>query len=276
MAAKKIIGYDAMGNPIYEGGKLPTTNTAMPGVGKTKVNTAMTGVGKTNAKPAMYGMSGGPAPAMSPSTRGMISSKNAPRNLQGAPQATALKILGADPATPLPTQEELDRLRGDQGPKAGGGKGGDPYTSLLNALRGLGDYAANNVNSSMDALMKTLGEQSNPYAGFQAQNTSTTPELAQLLQSQGVSQDPLQQYAAAINAQNMGQANAFQNQANTMRDIYGASQRGSIEDAAQQRADLLNQLQGNVLGAGKTLFGKKAPQRNSILNMILEAMKVQR
>lgn len=155
----------------------------------------------------------------------------------------------------------------------GKGGGGDPYANLLKSLRGLGDYAAGNVNSSMDALTRTLQAQSNPFANFQAQNTGTTPELQQLLQSQGVSADPLQQYAAAINAQNMGQASAFQNQANTMRDIYSANQQGSIADVGQQRADLMAQLQGNVFGAGKTLLGKKPANRNQVLQMILEAMK---
>jgi hypothetical protein len=171
-------------------------------------------------------------------------------------------------------QDAYDKARGGAG--NAGGNGGDPYANLLKSLTGLGDYAAGNVNNSMDSLTKALQAQANPFANYQAQSTTTTPELAQLLQSQGVSQDPLQQYAAAINAQNTGQASAFQNQANIMRDIYGANQAGSIADVGQQRADLLNQLQGSVLGAGKSLLGKKPANRNQVLQMILEAMKVQR
>jgi hypothetical protein len=175
------------------------------------------------------------------------------------------------------SQAETDAYNKARGAGAGTGTGGgDPYAGLLKALRGLGDYSAGNVNSSMDALTQTLQAQTNPFADFKAQNTQTTPALSQLLQSQGVSQDPLQQFAAAINTQNTGQATAFQNQADTMRDIYGANQQGAIADVGQQRAGLLNQLQGNVLGTGAKLMGKKAPDRNAILQMILQAMKVQK
>ena len=272
MAEKKIIGRDALGNPVYEGGTLPNYNTAQIGKGA-KVNTAQIGKG-ASVNTARIGLPNNQVPT----NPNMISSKDAPRNLQGAPQDTARKIIGLGAAPHVPTVPELDAIRkkaaADAAAKAGGG--GDPYANLLKALTGLGDYAAGNVNSSMDTLMQTLGNQSNPFANFQAQNTGTTPELQQLLQSQGVSTDPLQQYATAINAQNMGQASAFQNQANTMRDIYGANQAGSMADVGQQRADLLNQLQGNVLGAGKTLLGKNPANRNQVLQMILEAMKVQR
>jgi hypothetical protein len=181
-----------------------------------------------------------------------------------------------------PSKEEIDKAEKDAynaGANtggtggAGGGKGGDPYARLLSTLRGLGDSAAGNINTSMDTLTQTLQAQTNPFADFKAQNTQTTPELAGLLQSQGVSQDPLQQFAATINAQNTGQADAFQNQANTMRDIYGANQQGAIADVGQQRNDLLSLLQGNVFGTGAKLMGKQAPDRNSILQMILQSMK---
>lgn len=154
-----------------------------------------------------------------------------------------------------------------------GGAGAGGYGKMLDTLKQLGDYSAQGINSSMDQLLKTLGEQKNPYANFQAQNTSTTPELQQLLQSQGVNPDPLQQYASAINAQNTGQANAFQNQAMTNRDIYGANQVGAIQDTAAQRAQLLNSLQANTFGTGAALMGKKAPKRDAIVQMLLAAMK---
>jgi hypothetical protein len=121
-------------------------------------------------------------------------------------------------------------------------------------------------------LTRTLQAQTNPFANFQAQNTQTTPELATLLQSQGVQQDPLRQYAAAINAQNTGQATAFQNIADTLGGFNTANQQGMIADAGQQRSDLLNQLQGSVFGTGARLMGKQAPNRNAIVQMLLQAM----
>jgi hypothetical protein len=172
-------------------------------------------------------------------------------------------------------KDAYDKALAQLGLGGGGGTAGG-YGKLLSTMKSLGDMSAGNINSSMNNLSSMLQGQSNPYANYQAQSTTTTPELSQLLQSQGVDTNPLQQYASAINAQNTGQASAFQNQANTMRDIYGANQAGSIADTEMQRANLLNQLQGNIFGTGSALMGKKAPDRNSILQMILEAMKVQR
>lgn len=202
------------------------------------------------------------------SATGNIDQRTANRILQ---QRRGVKLGGVTPGQiEQDEQSAYDKTMADLG--NAGGKGGAGYGKLFETLKQLGDYSAQGVNSSMDTLMKTLGEQKNPYAGFQAQQTATTPELSALLQSQGVSQDPLQQYAAAINAQNMGQANAFQNQANTNRDIYGAGQAGAINDVAAQRAQLMNSLQANTFGTGAALMGKKAPDRNAVMQMILAMM----
>lgn len=156
-------------------------------------------------------------------------------------------------------------------PKAGGG--GANYKSMLDALQKLASMSQRGINQSMDTLTSTLQAQKNPFADFKAQQTETTPGLEQLLQSQGVSTDPLQQYASAINAQNTGQATAFQNVADTLSGLNTTNQQGMISDVGQQRADLLNQLQGSVFGTGAKLMGKKAPDRNAIIQMLLQSMK---
>jgi hypothetical protein len=154
-----------------------------------------------------------------------------------------------------------------------GGGGGNPYGNMLQALQQLSKMSQGTINSSMDTLTQSLQQQANPFANFQAQQTQTTPELAQLLQSQGVSQDPLQQYAAAINAQNQGQATAYQNLANTMGTLNTQNQQGMVGDVGQQRADLMNQLQGNILGVGSKLIGSKGIDRNAIIQLLLAGMK---
>lgn len=153
------------------------------------------------------------------------------------------------------------------------GAGGVGYASMLKALQQLSAMSQQGINNSMDSLTRTLREQVNPFANFQAQQTQTSPGLQQLLQSQGVATDPLQQYASAINAQNTGQATAFQNLADTLGGFNTANQQGMINDAAQQRSDLLNQLQGSIFGTGAALMGKQAPNRNAIAQMLLAAMK---
>jgi hypothetical protein len=157
--------------------------------------------------------------------------------------------------------------------RGGGGGGGNTYANMLKALQQLSQMSQQTINTSMDDLTKTLQAQTNPFAGFEAQNTQTTPELAGLLQSQGVSQDPLQQFAAAINAQNSGQAKAFGNLADTMGTIYTQGQQGMVTDVAQQRANLLNQLQGNIFGTGAQLMGKKSIPQNNIIQMLLASLK---
>jgi hypothetical protein len=177
------------------------------------------------------------------------------------------------PGATAPVEVEIARKRGAlamaNANKANSGAGGNQYKNMLATLQKLGNYSAGNINESMNDLSSFLQGQKNPYANFQAQNTQTTPDFAQLLQSQGVNQDPLQQFASAINTQNRGQADAFQNQANTMRDIYGANQLGSVGDVESQRAQLINSLQANTFGTGAALMGKKAPDRNAIMQMIL-------
>lgn len=182
--------------------------------------------------------------------------------------------VGADGLTDTERQEALDRgyrEAQEQAARAAGNSGGK--NSMLSTLQKLGNYSAGNINTSMNNLSTMLQGQKNPYADFKAQYTPTSPDMSQLLQSQGVSQDPLQQFATAINAQNRGQADAFQNQANTMRDIYGANQTGALGDVEAQRSQLLNSLQANTFGTGAALMGKQAPDRNAILQMMLAIMK---
>ncbi len=160
-------------------------------------------------------------------------------------------------------------------PKGSGGSGGAAvnYKAMFDALQKLSAMSQQGVNSSMDSLLGTLQAQRNPFEGFQAQRAQTVPDLAGLLQSQGVSSGPLQQFASAINAQNAGQAAAFQNLADTLGGFNTANQQGMISDVAQQRSNLLNSLQGNVLGLGSKLIGSNNADRNSITQLLLAAMK---
>jgi hypothetical protein len=179
--------------------------------------------------------------------------------------------VNADGLTPTEVEEARERgyreAREEAARVAKRGK-----NSMLSTLQKLGNYSAGNINTSMNNLSTMLQGQKNPYADFKAQYTPTSPDMSQLLQSQGVSQDPLQQFATAINTQNRGQADAFQNQANTMRDIYGANQASTLSNVEAQRSQLLNSLQANTFGTGAALMGKQAPDRNAILQMMLRIM----
>jgi hypothetical protein len=128
------------------------------------------------------------------------------------------------------------------------------------------------VNTAMDDLTGFLQKQTNPYAGMQAQTTQATPELSQLLQAQGVDQTPLQQMAAATQAQNTGQSNAFQNLIGSMQNMWTGNQAGQIQDVASQKANLQTQLQNSLLGAGTQLDTKAAAQQQNLMSMLLTAL----
>lgn len=247
MAEKKIIGRDALGNPIYE--KTTSTNS-------TSSNTRGQGSGRT------YGGA----------TSTPRSANQASRNLQGAPTNTARKIIGLGNAPALPNQSELDEI-GNTGSGSGkGGKPANPYANMLNALQRLSQMSQNTINSGSDQLMEALSNQVNPFANFQAQNTETPDSLSSLLQDQGVSADPFQQYVSAINTQNTGQSDAFNNLAGVLSGLQTQNQQGIIGDVGQQRTNALNTLQGNIFGTGAALMGRKNVDRNAIVKMLLASL----
>ena len=147
-----------------------------------------------------------------------------------------------------------------------------PQDDLLARLQTMYGEAQPQVNTAMDDLTGFLQKQTNPYAGLQAQTTQATPELSELLQSQGVNQTPLQQLAAVTQAQNTGQSTAFQNLIGSMQNTWTGNQAGQIQDVASQKADLQTQLQNSFLGAGTQLNTKAAGQQQDLMTMLLTAL----
>ena len=147
-----------------------------------------------------------------------------------------------------------------------------PQDDLLARLQTMYGEAKPQINTAMDDLTGFLQKQTNPYAGLQAQTTQATPELSELLQSQGVNQTPLQQLAAVTQAQNTGQSTAFQNLIGSMQNTWTGNQAGQIQDVASQKADLQTQLQNSLLGAGTQLNTKAAGQQQDLMTMLLSAI----
>lgn len=153
-----------------------------------------------------------------------------------------------------------------------GGSYRQPYDELTNRLNTMGTQAQGTINSSMDQLQNFLQGQANPYEGFRAQQTQVSPELSNFLQSQGVSTDPLRQFAATINQQNAGQATAFQNMADSLKNLYTTQQQGMIGDVAQQRANLSSALGAAQTGMGAQVNQQALGQRNELMQMLLQAL----
>jgi hypothetical protein len=149
-----------------------------------------------------------------------------------------------------------------------------PQDDLLAKLTEMYGQAQPQINTAMDNLTGFLQGQSNPYAGLEAQRTEVSPDsmLSELLQSQGVSQTPLQQLAAVTQAQNTGQSDAFQNLIGSMQNMWQGNQAGQISDVAAQRAGLQTQLENSRLGAGTQLNTQAAGQQQDLMKMLLEAL----
>jgi predicted O-linked N-acetylglucosamine transferase (SPINDLY family) len=211
---------------------------------------------------------------------------NTPSNALVTPQQQGLKSAAQ-------IKREADQAAKDAANAAKSGAGGlsslDRYTQAIQNMLTSGSYrkpqddllakltqmytqAQPQVNTAMNDLSSFLGAQTNPYAGLQAQTTQATPQLSELLQSQGVNQTPLQQLAAVTQAQNTGQSTAFQNLIGSMRDAWKANQAGQMTDVATQKADLQTQLQNALLGAGTQLNTKAAGQQQDLMTMLLSAL----
>lgn len=212
---------------------------------------------------------------------------NTPSNALVTPQQQKLK-------SPVQIKREADQAAKDGTNTGGAGGAGGPsaldrYTQAIQNMLTSGSYrkpqddllakltqmytqAQPQVNTAMNDLSSFLGAQTNPYAGLQAQTTQVTPQLSELLQSQGVNQTPLQQLAAVTQAQNTGQSDTYQNLIGSMQNMWKGNQAGQIQDVAAQKADLQTQLQNALLGAGTQLQTKAAGQQQDLMTMLLSAL----
>lgn len=148
----------------------------------------------------------------------------------------------------------------------------NPYNDLMAKLSTMYGSAQGQINTAMDNLSSTLQGQANPYSGFQAQQTAVTPQLTELLKSQGVSASPLEQMAAATKAQNTGQADAFTNLVGTLGSIYGANQKSAQAAGEQQRANLLDELAMSQLGIGSQIAQQGRTQQSNLVELLLKAI----
>jgi hypothetical protein len=153
-----------------------------------------------------------------------------------------------------------------------GGGYRQPFDDLTNRLNTMGQQAQGTINTSMNQLQSFLQGQKNPFEGLTAQRTEVQPDLANLLQSQGVSTDPLQQYANTINTQNAGQATAMQNLMNTLSGIQGANQTGALADAETNRANLQSQLAASQMGMGAQIGQQATGQQQQLMQLLLDAL----
>lgn len=126
---------------------------------------------------------------------------------------------------------------------------------LMRQLGISGSQAEGQIGSAMDQLSSYLkANQVNPYANFQVAGAPTgqaaiTPEMRDLLATQGVSAQPLEQFAQATGQQNQAQADAFANIARIMAGTTAQANAARLADVEAQRAGALSGLAGNRAAA---------------------------
>ena len=122
---------------------------------------------------------------------------------------------------------------------------------LLGRLGQTASTAQGDVNTAMNRLQSFLtANQVNPYANFQVAGAPTgeaaiTPGMRDLLATQGVSAQPLEQFAQATGQQNQAQADAFANIARIMAGTTEQANLGRLADVEAQRASALTGLSTN-------------------------------
>lgn len=144
--------------------------------------------------------------------------------------------------------------------------------ALLGELQKQYSAATPTINTAVDALKAQISGQVNPYANIQAQQVQVTPQLQQLLESQGVSTSPLQEFASTLQAQNAGQAAAFNNLSQQLAGGYEAGRTGQLTGADAMRAQALAALEGARAGYGTQLESQAATARNDLLGLLLNAV----
>jgi hypothetical protein len=147
-----------------------------------------------------------------------------------------------------------------------------PYDNLTNQLNTMGTTAQTQINTAMDNLQTFLQNQTNPFANFQASRSQASPEMSTFLQSQGVDDTPLRQYAAAVNAQQDAQVDAFTNMVGTLSGLQDAQKAGRIGDVATTRASLQSGLAANQAGLGTAINQQALGQQNELLGLLLQAL----
>ena len=145
---------------------------------------------------------------------------------------------------------------------------------LMDAFTKMYDTGAGQINSAYDNLSAALSKQVNPYAEMKPETVQATPQLNELLKSQGVSTTPLEQLAAVTQAQNSGQAAAYKNLIDSLGTMWNAGQTQQQQNIDTLRNQALQALTGNAFAYGGKMLAKdkKKTIDQSALIQLINAM----
>lgn len=128
------------------------------------------------------------------------------------------------------------------------------------------------INQSIDSLRTAIEAQTNPYAGLQAQVSEVSPQLSQLLESQGLSTDALGQFGSVLQAQAQERGNAYNEMAKRMAALDEQSRQRMLTGAESQRANLLAGLEAARAGYGTQIESQATEARRGLEQMLLDAI----
>lgn len=149
---------------------------------------------------------------------------------------------------------------------------GPTNTALYDTLSKVSDVAAGNIGSSYDALMKSLSDISNPFAGYQTQAVSSpTAGLEQFLTSQNVGTDDLTRFAELQRTQSEQQAQAANNLMAQLGGIFQGGQQSRLAEAQMGRTADVNELALNKLLMEAQLRQQGQSQMDELRKLLLEA-----
>jgi hypothetical protein len=128
------------------------------------------------------------------------------------------------------------------------------------------------INQSIDALRGLIESQQNPYAGLQAQVSEVSPQLAQLMESQGLSTDALGQFASVLGSQAQERGNAYNEMVARMASAEDAARQRMLAGAESQRTNLLAGLEGSRAGLASQIEAQAVGERNRLEELMLQAI----
>lgn len=148
-----------------------------------------------------------------------------------------------------------------------------PYSQMRSTLADYLAQAQKNIGGAYGGASSAVQQAfaQNPYADLVGTSTAAEPALQALLQSQGVSTDPLAQLVAANREASQQRAGAFTDLAKMMAANYGAAGSRAASDVGTMQANTL----ADLLSLGGAYEGQIGQQEAAALSALQKSLTEQ-
>ena len=139
----------------------------------------------------------------------------------------------------------------------------NPLTAMIDPAIQKDLAYANKVYDEGAAGMKTT----DPYAGFQARQTTIDPKLAAFMESQGMDMGAYTNQVGMANAVGAADSNNWQNFANAGSAMHQQAMQNMLNNYGLQRANVLQGIQGQGTGLrAQSALGQERMDREAIMD----------